>query len=273
MYSLVIAPRPALPFFLVLTIFVSSFPLTDVSKARLNSQRQNAARPRRGKPEGTLPDLDEVKNESQTKREMPASIPSTMRSPKVPLEPWNDPRDIWSQIKTAQPGEQIRRAHARRRMNAPPPLPDDQFVQNFFSWALLRVPNDNEPTYWNDQFRIGYGQGQESLRLAAIELGKTLFESAEYAGRNRDNHWYVYDLYKTYLMRDPESGGWANWEAAVPVYGREYVRRGFEDSTEFANLIAGLTPNGSASSAAASLISARVDPRNQPDKGMLTRDA
>jgi hypothetical protein len=36
----------------------------------------------------------------------------------------------------------------------------------------------------------------------------TLFESAEYAARNRSNHDYVYDLYKTYLMRDPDQGGW-----------------------------------------------------------------
>jgi Domain of unknown function (DUF4214) len=130
----------------------------------------------------------------------------------------------------------------------PPPVLDDQFVQNFFTYALARSPFSNETTYWYDQLRVAYGQGQGSPKLAAIELGKTVFESAEYAARNRDAHWYVYDLYKTYLMRDPDSGGWATWEALVPTHGREYVRRGFEESGEFATLISNIVPNGSATS-------------------------
>ncbi|HJP93693.1 MAG TPA: DUF4214 domain-containing protein [Pyrinomonadaceae bacterium] len=158
-------------------------------------------------------------------------------------------------------------------MNRPPLVLDDQFVQNFFTYALARSPFANENTYWYDQLRVGYGQGQETVKLAGMELGRTLFESAEYAARNRDNHWYVYDLYKTYLMRDPDSTGWANWEATAATNGREYVRRGFEESTEFSTLMANIVPNGSATASASSLISARVDPRNQPGSGMLTRDA
>lgn len=106
-------------------------------------------------------------------------------------------------------------------------MPDDQYVQNFFYWALLRYPNSTEAIYWNDIFRAAYANGQGSLVLATRELGKTLFESSEYAGRNRDNHWYVHDLYKTYLMRDPDAGGWAYWESVIPSSGRENVRRVF----------------------------------------------
>src|SRR4030095_8854119 len=104
-------------------------------------------------------------------------------------------------------------------------------------------------------------------------LGKTLFESAEYTARNRDNHEYVYDLYKTFLMRDPDSSGWAYWESVVPTNGRENVRRAFEEAPEFAGILASIVPNGSATGNAASLISARVEPRNQPGNGMLARDA
>ena len=57
------------------------------------------------------------------------------------------------------------------------------------------------------------------------------------------------------------------------THGREYVRRGFEESGEFATVAANIVPSGSATSNAASLVSARVDPRNQPGNGMLTRDA
>ena len=51
---------------------------------------------------------------------------------------------------------------------------------------MVRSAYSNESTYWYDQLRVAYGQGQTSLKLAAIELGRTLFESAEYAARNLD---------------------------------------------------------------------------------------
>ncbi len=149
------------------------------------------------------------------------------------------------------------------RTMSPPPLGDDQFIQNFFYWAFLRYPNSTELAYWDDILRTAYPQGQSAMLSAMRELGMTVFESAEYAARNRSNHDYVYDLYKTFLMREPDSGGWAAWENYVPQIGRENVRHGFEYSVEFSNLVATLTPNGSASGNAASLVTARVDPNNQ----------
>lgn len=278
-------------------LLVPSIP-TLVSGAAQGQGDGRAGRPRPGKPEGTLPNLDEVKNESQSEREAPPPIPSSLRSKKNAGKPW-DGRRVGDPIPQNEVGQTVeqstktidagragdpkamtqarnhaRRAHARRRATLPPPpVLDNQFVQNFFTWAVVRNPTSAETTYWYDQMRVAYGQGQESLKLAAIECGRTLFESAEYAARNRDAHWYVYDLYKSYLMRDPDAGGWAYWEAFVPTHGREYVRRGFEESTEFATLIANIVPNGSATAAASSLISAQVDPRSQPGRGMLTRDA
>lgn len=269
--------RSAVRIIIVVTICAALLPIPNISLlVQSNAQLRGPDRsgtPRPGKPEGTLPDLADVMRKSHIEGEIPAPLPSSIRSPKIPLQAGNG---RWLGGPDTRNGSigQVRRAHARGRANpSPPPIPDDQVVANFFSSALLRAANAGESSYWYDQLRVGYGQGQESLRLAVNELGKTLFESAEYAARNRDNHGYVYDLYKAYLMRDPDTGGWANWEAAVPIYGREYVRRGFEDSAEFANLIAGMTPNSSASSSAASLISARAHPRNQPGNGMLTRDA
>ncbi|HEX6717738.1 MAG TPA: DUF4214 domain-containing protein [Pyrinomonadaceae bacterium] len=241
----------------------------------------SAARPQPGKPEGTWPDLEHVKGESSIRYEPLPPIPSILRSRKVPLQPWNgrtvgDPEARIGQVvgQLRRPNAQLRRAHARRNVKpSPPPIPDDLLVWSFFYWTVQRTPQTSEQSYWNDQLRVAYTQGQTSLKLAIIELGKTLFESAAYAARNRDNHGYVYDLFETYLNRDPDPSGWAYWEGQVPLIGRENVRRGFEDSTGFANLVATVTPNGSASSSAASLISSRVDPRNQPGNGMLARDA
>jgi YD repeat-containing protein len=204
-----------------------------------------------------------------------------MRSSKVPLEPWNgrrvgdsEPPPKTEQTEPLQPvGAQVRRAHARRRVSPPPPVLDDQFIQNFFTWAVLRSPNATEATYWKDQFRVAYAQGQASVKLAAVEFGKTMFESAEYAARNRNDHWYVYDLYKTFLMRDPDAPGWANWESMVPLNGRVNVRRAFEEAPEFATILASIVPNGSPSPSPVSLVTARTEPRNQPGYGMLARDA
>ena len=199
------------------------------SEASHDQSQGRAARPRPGKPEGTLPNLEDVKNESHVKREAPPPIPSTVRSQKNPEKPWNGRRvgdQETPQRPVDQPDEErhTRRAHAPRR-TAPPPLSEEQFVQNFFSLVLLRSANPDETLFWNNQLRVAYNQGQTSLKLAAVELGKTLFESAAYAARNRDAHGYVYDLYKTFLMREPDAGGWAYWESQVAPNGRENVRR------------------------------------------------
>jgi len=288
MYSRVLrrlSRRTGLAFIVCIALLtLPNIPLLVSGEAqRTDEAPASKGKPRPGKPEGVLPDLEAIKKEPGVAREAPAPIPSTIRSQKNPLQPWNGRR-------VGDPGTQLGQgfgksnnlvasnkhrtslAHARRRMMAPPPVLDDQFIQNFFTWAVSRAPSGTEPTFWNDQFRVAYAQGQTSLKLAAIELGKTLFESAEYAARNRDNHWYVYDLYKTFLMRDPDASGWAYWESVVPTNGRENVRRAFEVSPEFDGIVNSITPNGSASANAASLISARVDPRNQPGNGMLTRD-
>jgi len=208
----------------------SSFWTGGVVAQGQHSRREG--RPRPGKPEGVFPDLDEVQHESNVEREAAAPIPSTMRSPKTALNPWNGRR-----VGDPDGANLQRRAHASRRPVAPPTLLDDQFIGNFFSWTLGRAPNSNESTYWKDQLRVAYAQGQTSLKLAAVELGKTLFESAEYAGRNRQPREYVSDLYKTYLMREPDQSGWDFWTTQVGPNGRENVRRAFEESPEFASII------------------------------------
>ncbi|HEU4836138.1 MAG TPA: DUF4214 domain-containing protein, partial [Pyrinomonadaceae bacterium] len=265
--------RSSLRIVLILLIGIALLPAPCVSvivgaMGQGQSRGPRTAPPRPGKPEGTLPNLEEVKGESTIEREPPAPIPSTIRSPRNSGKPWDGRR-----VGDPEPPRGGLHAHARRRMRLRPLLYEDQFIQNFFSVGLLRSATYDETLYWNYQLRAAYNDSAVSLKFAAVELGRTLFESAAYAARGRDAHGYVYDLYKTYLMREPDAGGWTTWDNLVASHGREYVRRGFEESGEFASLLAGITPSGSGSSTASSLISARVDPRNQPGNGMLTRDA
>ena len=58
----------------------------------------------------------------------------------------------------------------------------------------------------------------------------------------------------------------------MPSQGREAVRRAFDESAEFINLVSTITPNGGITSAVSSLVTARVDPINQPGNGLLSRD-
>ena len=148
----------------------------------------------------------------------------------------------------------------------------DQFVQNFLQWGLGRAPNNSESSYWTDILRSAYPKGQTSMLMAMTEFGMTVFESAEYGARNRSNHDYVYDLYKTYLLRDPDTEGWNFWTDRCNTYGREAVRQGFEESAEFQGIEANLAATGAASSNAASLATAQVNPFNQSGNQIEARD-
>ena len=275
-----VALHSSLRIALVLFVGLALLPVPCLSilvSAMGQGQSQRSVPPRPGKPEGTFPNVEDMQNESGIEREPPAPIPSTVRSQRNSGKPWDgrrvgDPEPPRGADHAGGRGQTLR-AHARRRLAAPLSFYEDQFIQNFFTLGLARSATYDETLYWNYQCRAAYNESAVSLKLAAIELGRTVFESAAYAARNRDAHWYVYDLYKTYLMRDPDANGWANWEATVGTNGREYVRRGFEESTEFVNLLANIVLSGPPNSAASSLISARVDPRNEPGNGMLTRDA
>lgn len=148
----------------------------------------------------------------------------------------------------------------------------DQFAQNFLRWGLGRQPRGDEGSYWSDIMRAAYPKGQGSMLLAMREFGMTVFESAEYASRGRSDHWYVYDLYKSYLMREPDPQGWAWWESRVPEMGREQLRHAFDESIEFNNIVATLTADGTPSAAVSSLATARVDPFNQTGDQLRARD-
>ena len=70
-------------------------------------------------------------------------------------------------------------------MRVLPLLYEDQFIQNFFNVALVRSATSEETLYWNYLLRGGYNDSAGSLKFAAIEFGRTLFESAAYAARAR----------------------------------------------------------------------------------------
>jgi RHS repeat-associated protein len=120
----------------------------------------------------------------------------------------------------------------------------EDYIRNFYQSALNRQPNSTELNNWLSTLRTNYSQGQNQFRDGMISLGVSLFTSQEYLNRNRTDSEFVYDLYKAYLYRDPDSGGWAFWVSQVPINGRNNVRLAFDLAPEFHAKVRGISPYG-----------------------------
>jgi RHS repeat-associated protein len=124
------------------------------------------------------------------------------------------------------------------------PLAVELYVQNFFQGAFNRQPTPAELQSWSELLRQNYYQGQARLLAAAQYMGEQLFHTNEYNSRNRSDREYVYDLYSAYLQRGPDQPSWDTWTGLVATSGRDAVRRGFDQSQEFADKMATLCPGG-----------------------------
>lgn len=284
---------PSAPFFIKTTAHTTSA-----------QELQRQAKPEPGPPVGIVPNLDEVRTQRPSIPHAPQPIESTIRSKKNELVPWDgrkvgdpierinapspaprSPQPVTPMISDSPMQSSLTKTSKRRKTRSHHPsslrdslslatpytLTEDAYIQNFFSVALNRAVSSTELSYWRDVLRSG--SSNNSLILAAQELGRTIFQSGEYAARNTDARTYVSNLYGTYLYRGPDEPAWTAWAnyAAGPPEQRENTRHGFEYSTEFYNLLATLTFGGAASSTVGSLSSARVDLQNQPGSGLLGR--
>jgi len=118
----------------------------------------------------------------------------------------------------------------------------DQYIRNFYQIALARQPNSTELANWLSTIQTAYAQGPSQMLSAMQSLGTTVFTSQEYINRGRNDHDYVYDLYKAYLVREPDAGGWSFWEGGVARDGRAAVRAAFDQSGEFNLKVQGTSP-------------------------------
>jgi YD repeat-containing protein len=262
---------------LLLTVPIA--PIASKAAARSASEAElYGPVPKFGPPEAKLPD---VTKKSSSEPRTPPALASTVRSHKFSPLRWNgrkvgDP--LPGEKPTAQDQKKRRAASHHARTNASQPVftfTEQFFIEKFFEKSVARTPSTAELNYWLDIFRKADATSHSALLLAVAELGKTLFESADYVARGRTNSEYVYDLYKAYLMipSDPDSTGWSFWTGEVAMNGREQVRRAFDLAGDLNTLMGDLTLSGSASGSQTSLATARVDRVNQPGSGLLGRAA
>jgi YD repeat-containing protein len=107
----------------------------------------------------------------------------------------------------------------------------EQFVRDFYLGALGRQPGQSELS--SGAGRLAAAPDFAGLEAEARALGSALFDSAEYAARGRSDRDFVSDLYRGYLQRGPDQGGWDHWTSQVAAVGRANVRVSFEQSGEF----------------------------------------
>jgi RHS repeat-associated protein len=112
-----------------------------------------------------------------------------------------------------------------------------KFLHKLYIGALGRSPNSTEQQQGMDSLTAAGVQSQDALLSTSRSIAQTLFNSTEYAQRNRTDAQFVTDLYWSYLQRAPDAGGYQAWLNAVPTSGRAAVRDGFAYSGEFAGLV------------------------------------
>jgi hypothetical protein len=110
----------------------------------------------------------------------------------------------------------------------------EQFVNDFYQATLARQPNTTELQHWAGRLTAAQSQGRAQLLAEGRDLGRTLFQSQEYVNRGRTApRDYVYDLYKGFLQREPDAGGWNWWEGQVVQWGRPTGLQAFIECFEF----------------------------------------
>jgi RHS repeat-associated protein len=125
----------------------------------------------------------------------------------------------------------------------------EYFVANLYRITLNREPDSGGLQAWDNLMRQGYGQGQAQFLEAAKTTVSGFLDSPEYASRQKTDREYVRDLYRVYLEREPDQGGWDAWTAACATSGRSAIRPGFANSIEFANKVTGMYPGAPTESA------------------------
>jgi hypothetical protein len=118
----------------------------------------------------------------------------------------------------------------------------DEFTRASFIGADARQPEEAELLEWRAALEAAHSIGQGALLLEAQTRLVTLFDSAEYLARARDDEEYVSDLYITFFGRSADPDGMAFWVGQVVANGRAAVLAEFTNAQEFIDRVATIYP-------------------------------
>ncbi len=115
----------------------------------------------------------------------------------------------------------------------PDPEPDHvvAFVSRMYSIILERNPEEGGLQYWTDLLR--------TKQIDGAGFANGVVMSAEYINKNDSDEIYVTKLYRTFLNREPDAPGYADWVHQLKQgYTRKKILKGFVNSLEFTDICA-----------------------------------
>ena len=102
------------------------------------------------------------------------------------------------------------------------------FVERMYTTAMKRASDEEGAKFWANEL--------SNFRFTGEQVGVMFFLSDEMNGFGLDNKEFVTRLYKTFMNRDPEEGGFNFWVGYLNDGGsREGAVLGFTRSEEFVN--------------------------------------
>ncbi|MEG1925858.1 MAG: Ig-like domain-containing protein [Ruthenibacterium sp.] len=104
------------------------------------------------------------------------------------------------------------------------------FVTRLYTKLLDRSGEEDGLNVWTNQILSGAQTPQQ--------VAHGFVFSKEFESKNLNNEKYVEYMYRTFMGREYDAGGKANWVKALnDGKGREYVFNGFANSVEFAKIV------------------------------------
>ena len=109
------------------------------------------------------------------------------------------------------------------------------FVARCYTKALERKFDAGGLNTWCKKILAAANKKQAAIDTAS----NGFFHSAEFVNKNHTNEKYVTILYRTFLGREPDTGGFTNWVNKLKNgTSRDAVLMGFANSAEFAKIMA-----------------------------------
>ncbi|MCM1082029.1 MAG: DUF4214 domain-containing protein [Clostridium sp.] len=103
------------------------------------------------------------------------------------------------------------------------------FLTRLYEKCLDREPDETGMNTWTDMLMSKKGTG--------ASVAKGFVYSDEYIGKNVSDEEYVNMLYRVFLDREADEGGKSTWLGLMEQgISRDYVFRGFVESSEYTNL-------------------------------------
>ena len=110
-----------------------------------------------------------------------------------------------------------------------------EFVSRCYSEVLGRKADTGGLNDWCNRILTASSRKQAAINAAS----NGFFHSAEYLNKHTTNDQYVRTLYRTFLGREADQGGYNDWMNKLRTgTSRDSVMKGFANSTEFANIMA-----------------------------------